>query len=287
MNDALNRPAVGTNERPGRSLAVVVGAGGMGMAAAHRLGQRHRLLLADIDPKRLDERTAELRAAGHDPIAVVCDITDASQVAALSRESAKHGPLSVLAHVAGLSPSMADWRTIMRVNLLGAWLVEAALLPQATIGAAAIFISSMAGHMGLPSEGIVAVLDDPTHPEFLELVEAAVGRQISSTMAYQLSKFALIRFCQRRASAWGRMGARIVSLSPGLIATPMGALEFERQPVKYDLLAKTPIRREGTMLEIADTIEFLASDRASFISGIDLLVDGGLTAALSHATAAG
>jgi NAD(P)-dependent dehydrogenase (short-subunit alcohol dehydrogenase family) len=83
------------------------------------------------------------------------------------------------------------------------------------------------------------------------------------------------------------MGARIVSLSPGLIATPMGALEFERQPVKYDLLAKTPIRREGTMLEIADTIEFLASDRASFISGIDLLVDGGLTAALSHATAAG
>ncbi len=72
------------------------------------------------------------------------------------------------------------------------------------------------------------------------------------------------------------------SLSPGLIATPMGALEFERQPMKYDLLAATPITREGTMVEIADGVEFLTSSRASFITGIDLLIDGGVTAALRH-----
>lgn len=79
---------------------------------------------------------------------------------------------------------------------------------------------------------------------------------------------------------WGRRGLRINSLSPGLIATPMGALEFERQPMKYGLLAATPITREGTMVEIADGMEFLVSSRASFISGIDLLIDGGVTAAL-------
>ena len=73
-----------------------------------------------------------------------------------------------------------------------------------------------------------------------------------------------------------------MSLSPGLIATPMGALEFRNRPQKYTLLATTPIKREGTMLEIADAVEFLLSDRASFISGIDLLVDGGLTAAIRY-----
>jgi len=88
--------------------------------------------------------------------------------------------------------------------------------------------------------------------------------------------------CRRDAFEWGKKGARIVSLSPGLIATPMGALEFQNQPMKYDLLAATPLQREGTMLEIANVVEFLASDRASFISGTDILVDGGLVGTLQQ-----
>jgi NAD(P)-dependent dehydrogenase (short-subunit alcohol dehydrogenase family) len=100
-------------------------------------------------------------------------------------------------------------------------------------------------------------------------------------MAYTLSKYGLISYCRREAAAWGERGARIVSLSPGLIATPQGAREFERSVSKVRLYEQTPLRREGTMLEIADAIEFLASDKASFISGTDLLVDGGLYAALS------
>ena len=77
-------------------------------------------------------------------------------------------------------------------------------------------------------------------------------------------------------------GARIVSLSPGLIATPQGAREFEQRPDKHVLFAKTPLQREGTMVEIADAVEFLLSDRASFITGIDLLVDGGIAAAVQN-----
>jgi NAD(P)-dependent dehydrogenase (short-subunit alcohol dehydrogenase family) len=87
--------------------------------------------------------------------------------------------------------------------------------------------------------------------------------------------------CRRRAGAWGAKGARIVSMSPGPIATPMGARELEgpSRAVKLKLMEQLPIAREGTMVETADAIEFLASDRASYITGTDLLVDGGIVAA--------
>ena len=98
-------------------------------------------------------------------------------------------------------------------------------------------------------------------------------------LAYQLSKFGLIRMCRRYAKSWGQRGARIVSVSPGLINSPQGAGGYDAHPQKYGMVESTPLRREGTMIEIADAVEFLVSDRASFVSGIDLLVDGGLLAA--------
>jgi len=116
-------------------------------------------------------------------------------------------------------------------------------------------------------------------PDFVARVSESVGGGLTPALAYQLSKAALVRMCQQRARAWGARGARIVSLSPGLIATPMGALEFEAQPAKRQLFQLTPLGREGTMVEIADAVEFLISDRASFITGTDLLVDGGVAAA--------
>lgn len=142
----------------------------------------------------------------------------------------------------------------------------------------------MAGHLRPIPSGLQALLDAPLAADFLDEIEAALDEPATASLAYILSKAALNRLCRREAGAWGARGARIVSLSPGLIATPMGALEFERQPMKYDLLARTPLSREGTMLEIADAIEFLASAKASFISGTDILVDGGLTGTLQSAT---
>ena len=278
MADSL--PETGTSARPELSIALIVGVGGMGMAAARRLGQHHRLLITDVDPARLEARRAQLRDEGYDCSAFACDIGDASAVSQLAEQLERVGPLGAVAHVAGLSPSMGNWREILTVNLIGARNVEAAMRPLAVQGAAAIFISSLAAHMAPPPAEIVTLLDEPLAPDFLSALEAAHG-EISPQQAYSLSKFALNRMCRRFAAAWGARGARIVSLSPGLIATPMGALEFQRQPFKYELLAKTPIKREGTMVEIADAIEFLASPQASFVSGIDLLVDGGIAAALA------
>ena len=175
---------------------------------------------------------------------------------------------------------MGDWPTIMSVNLVGAALVETALLPHASSGTAAVFISSLAAHIPTPAPDLLALLDKPLAPQLLPALQVRLGEGATPSLAYQHSKFALNRLCARGAGHWGRLGARIVSVSPGLIATPMGALAFLRQPMKYELLEKTPLHRAGTMIEIADAVAFLLSSRALFISGTDLLINGGLAASM-------
>lgn len=260
-------------------LAVVVGVGDMGTAVARRLGQNYRLLLTDLNAARLETVATMLRNEGSNVSTVVCDVTSAASVSELAASVAQQGPLRVLAHVAGLSPSMADWRTIMRVNLLGPRHVMDALLPLAQPGTAAIFIASLAAHAFTPADNLLNVLADPLTLDFLDRIVDANGGELVTGLSYSYSKLALIKLCQRQASAWGQRKARIVSLSPGMIATLQGASEFENSPAKLARFKKTPLQRQGNMHEIADAIEFLASDRASFISGIDLLVDGGLNAA--------
>jgi NAD(P)-dependent dehydrogenase (short-subunit alcohol dehydrogenase family) len=258
-------------------LAVVIGAGGMSMAAARRVAQRYRVLIADLDAARATQRARQLQEEGGQAIAFECDVTDEDAVAALAQEVDRLGQFRALVHVAGLSPSMADFATIMRVNLAGVARVAHSLLPLATNGTAAVLISSLAAHNFRPAAAIAALLIDPTDIHFVERLrkELGVGND-TPEVAYQLSKWGVNSFCRRNALAWGKRGARIVSLSPGLIATPQGALELEVRASKRRLLAQSPLQREGTMHEIADAIEFLVSDKASFISGTDLLVDGGL-----------
>jgi len=265
--------------RPELPLAVVVSAGGIGMAVARRLGQRQRLLLVDKDPRALDQGLEALAVEGCDATGFACDITDRLAVEALAEVVGAAGPMRVLAHVAGVSPSMADWRTIMRVNLVGAALVAEALVRNAVEGSAALFMSSLAGHSRPePPAETLAVLDDPLAPDFLDRLAAAEPQEVTSQRAYVLSKRGLNRMCRAKAGVWADRGARIVSVSPGPIASPMGAFENIHTPGKADLLKRMPLRREGTMLEVADAVEFLTSERASFITGTDLLIDGGCMA---------
>ncbi|MCD4533062.1 SDR family oxidoreductase [Nocardioides sp. cx-169] len=271
----------GTNERPGHPIALVIGGGGMGMSTARRLGQSHRVVLASQSAAANVAREASLREDGIDAVAVECDITDRASVAELQAFVAARGPLRTLAHVAALSPSVGTWRELLEVNLVGAALMEEACLELAGQGTAAVFVSSTAGHLAdAPAADVVAVLDDPLAPDLAGRLEA-VWDEHTSISAYRLSKYALMRMCRMRAGAWGAKGARIVSMSPGPIATPMGARELEgpSRDIKLGLMAQLPLAREGTMVESADAIEFLSSDRASYITGTDLLVDGGMVAA--------
>jgi NAD(P)-dependent dehydrogenase (short-subunit alcohol dehydrogenase family) len=272
----------GSNVRPGQALAVVVGAGALGMAIARRLGASHRIMLVDRDERRLDGQVEAMQQEGHDAVGVLCDIVDEASVGQLTVAAERAGPVQTLVHVVGLSPSSGDSAAILRVNLLGPTLIAESFFGLAQFGTAAVFIASLASHTGDVAPEVTAVLDDPQVPDWVERVKSALGGDIDPGRAYQLSKYALLRMCQREAPRWGTKGARITSLSPGLVATPMGAQEYERNPGKYRLLESTPLGREVTMIEIADSVEFLVSDKASFISGVDLLVDGGLSAALRH-----
>ena len=273
----------GTSERPGLPVALIIGGGGMGMSTARRLGQSHRVVLASQSAVKNAAREAALREDGIDAVAVQLDVTDQDSVAEVAGFVAGRGPLRTLAHVAGLSPSMGDWHQIFSVNLIGTALTERACLELAFPGTAAVFVSSSAGHLAEPPpRAIVAVLDDPLTPGFFEELNEVIPKdEQTPLLAYRLSKWALNRMCRRRAAAWGAKGARIVSMSPGTIATPMGARELAgpSREVKLKLMEKLPIAREGTMVETADAIEFLASDKASYITGTDLLVDGGIVAA--------
>ena len=238
--------------------------------------------VADLNPARASWAAEALRSEGGDAVGMACDVTEPLAVALLCEEVAELGGFQVLAQVAGLSPSMGDFRTIIGVNLLGATAVADGLRPFAPVGGAAILIASLAAHGFSPTDAVEALLRNPDDRALADKLARELGdAQATPQMAYTLSKHGLITYCRRQAPAWGERGARIVSLSPGLIATPQGAREFEKSASKFRLYEQTPLRREGTMLEIADAIEFLASDKASFISGTDLLIDGGLYAALS------
>lgn len=270
----------GSNSRADWPLAVIFGAGGLGIAVARRLGLSHRLLIVDRDCAHLDRQIKALDMAGYDARGQECDVTNTDDIARLASAAGDIGLIKSLAFVVGLSPSLGDFRQIMSVNLLAPAIAVDALRDCMAPAGAALCIASSAAHMQDAPEELATSLDDPLTDEFFAGIEAALGDRADPATAYMLSKKGLVRLCQRKAREWGEKGLRINSLSPGLIATPQGAGEYANSPSKLKLFEAIPLEREATMLEIADIAEFLLSDRASYISGTDLLVDGGLIGGL-------
>jgi NAD(P)-dependent dehydrogenase (short-subunit alcohol dehydrogenase family) len=190
--------------------------------------------------------------------------------------------LGSLVVTAGLSPSMAGGRAIYEVNLLGAERIVRAFEPRAGEGSAAVFFSSIAGHM-LPAPAEVdAVLDDPASATFFDDLAGLGFDPDNPQLAYSLSKRGLMRLVRRKAAAWGARGARILSLSPGIVDTGMGRLEAENQPVMAGMVESSPLARTGRPEEVASVAAFLVSEAASFMTGTDVLVDGGAIAALNR-----
>jgi NAD(P)-dependent dehydrogenase (short-subunit alcohol dehydrogenase family) len=272
----------------GLPLAVITGAcGGMGVACARVMGRHHRLVLADVSVERLQALAQDLTTQGVVVDALLAgDIAQPSTVAALAWSIGAHGPLGALIHTAGLSPALADWGPIVEVNLVATVRLLHAIEPGLARGAAAVLIGSMAGHLAPVDLAIDALFDDPLDQHLLARLEPLLRAQPGAneshglrSAAYSQSKRALLRLCQRRAAAWGDRGARIVTISPGMILTPMAQREVAESPHLQGLVERTPVGRWGSALDIANVAEFLASDLASFISGSDVRVDGGLTAA--------
>lgn len=143
----------------------------------------------------------------------------------------------------------------------------------------------MAGHIDPAMDDVDDLLDGELTGKILEDIESHLSGglsgeealRISAQTAYVFSKRAVIRLCERRALAWGREDARIVSISPGLIHTPMGIKEAEANPQLSASLGAQPVPRWGTAMDVASSVEFLVGPMAGFITGCDLRVDGGAT----------
>jgi NAD(P)-dependent dehydrogenase (short-subunit alcohol dehydrogenase family) len=172
---------------------------------------------------------------------------------------------------------MASPERIMTVNLEATLRLVETMLPLAGPGTVAVLLASTAGHMSAGPEADAA-FDAPLKPGDV----AGLMRFVPTPeAAYILSKRAVKRLAERQAAAWGQRGARIVSISPGIIDTPMGQLEIKNQPAITAMLGVTPLPRPGTVEEIAGAVAFLCSPDASYVTGADLRIDGGVTAAMS------
>lgn len=270
------------------TVGIATGAGrGMGYECGRLLPSLvDHVILLDRVEESVIKAARELAASASVTVEpFVADVTDSAALGRLADRVAEVGTLRAVAHAAGISPTMADWRRVFEVDLVGTALLAQALRPLATQGTATVNFASMAAVLR-PSAAGDAELDqlmaDPLQDGFLDKVREVAGPDIeNSGNAYSIAKRGVKVFTQREAIRVGPQGARVVSLSPGLIDTPQGQQEAEEHPVMAEMLKATPLGRLGLSREVAKVVAFALSDDASFLSGIDLLVDGGVVAALS------
>ncbi len=268
------------------TVGIVTGAArGMGAACAARVADMvDVLLLVDRNEASLAAQADELAGAKTraevEPF--VLDVRDGDGIGRLVARAAELGPLRAVAHAAGVSPTMADWREILTINLIGTALLVDACLPLASEGTAVVCFGSVAPLLALGPDDVPAdaVLDDPLAAGFLDQLHQAVPEVEDPGMAYTWSKRGVHRLVRRKAVPFGQVGARICSVTPGIIDTPMGRQEAAARDTNDMLVQMAAIKREGVADEVAAGAAFLLSDEASFISGIDLPVDGGVVAAI-------
>ncbi|WP_433796094.1 SDR family oxidoreductase [Actinoplanes sp. CA-252034] len=264
-------------------VVVVTGVGGMGAAVARRLGSGRTLLIADTVPDHLDRTLTALRAEGYDARGRITDIADQPAVAELAASAAELGRLAAVVHTAGVSAAGSTVDTIMRVDLAGtAYLIDA-FEPLAGHGTAIVCVASMAGHyarLGADDEHTLATT--PTAGLLdLDLITGFTGDPVG---AYILAKRANQVRVQAAALAYSRRGARINTISPGVVSTAMARAEQQSSSGEHmmAMLQACGAGRTGTPAEIADAAAFLTGPHSLYITGTDLLVDGGQAAWLRH-----
>jgi NAD(P)-dependent dehydrogenase (short-subunit alcohol dehydrogenase family) len=261
------------------------GAGGMGVATAKIMGRDHAIVLADVRQGRLDDAACTLDGLGIAHKAINCDVTDRQAVAGLLEAASGLGTVASVIHTAGVSPTMGDAEYVMRTNAIGTLNVNEVFYQTAGEGSVIVNVASMAAHL-LPENMVPtkqfpqALTDEGAFMTDMLQACSIAQEEMRSGIAYAVSKSFVRWYSISQSERFGGRGLRIVSVSPGSIDTEMGRLEAEAGAGA--LVADAAVPRWGTPEEMAELLSFCASAKAGYLTGTDILNDGGVVASVTE-----
>jgi len=262
-------------------VIVVIGAGQIGQAIARRISAGKHVLLADLRQENADTAAEVFADAGFDVRSATVDVSSRESVHALVETATALGDVTGVIHAAGVSPSQASVETILAVDLYGTALVLEEFGNVIAAGGAGVVISSQSGHRlpALTAEEDASLATTPTD-ELLKLPMLQPGQIRDTLHAYQLSKRANSLRVRAEAVRWGKRGARVNTISPGIIMTPLARDELTgpRGQGYQRMIDLAPAKRAGTPDEVGTVGALLMGPDGSFITGSDFLMDGGVTA---------
>ena len=265
-----------------QDVLLLTGAGQIGLAIARRMGHGKKIVVSDKNINNAQTVTKIMAEAGFDAVAVEADISSRKSILNMIAAAQKYGEIAMLINAAGVSPSQASVETILKVDLYGTAVLLEEVGKVIKAGGTGVTISSQSGHrmaaLGAETDEQLAV----TPAEELLQLEVLKPANIKDTLhAYQMAKRCNVKRVMAEAIKWGVKGARINSISPGIIVTPLALDEFNgpRGEFYKNMFAKCPAGRPGTADEVANVAELLLSQQGAFITGADFLIDGGATAA--------
>lgn len=264
------------------NVLVVVGAGQIGQAIARRVGVGKHVLLADMRPDNAHAAAETLGNAGYEASVATVDVSSRESVHGLAEKATSLGDVAGLIHAAGVSPTQASPMTILKVDLYGTALVLEEFGNVIARGGAGVVIASQSGHRlpPLTVEQNRALATTPCK-ELLDLPFLQPDQVKDSLHAYQLSKRANSLRVMAEAVRWGRRGARVNTISPGIIITPLAKDELAgpRGDGYRRMIQVSAAGRPGTPDEVGTVAALLMGPDGGFLTGSDILMDGGVTAA--------
>jgi NAD(P)-dependent dehydrogenase (short-subunit alcohol dehydrogenase family) len=264
------------------NVIVVIGAGSIGQAIARRVSAGKHVLLADLRQENADAAAQVLSDAGFEVSTAIVDVSSRQSVHALVETARTIGDITRVIHAAGVSPSQASPATILKVDLYGTALVLEEFGNVIAPGGAGVVIASQSGHRlpALTPEQNKALATTPAD-ELLALPMIQPEQVTDSLQAYQLSKRGNSLRVMAEAVRWGKRGARVNTISPGIIITPLAKDELNgpRGEGYRRMIELSAVGRAGTPDEVGAVGALLMGQDGAFITGSDFLMDGGVTAA--------
>lgn len=264
-----------------RDVMILTGAGQIGMAIARRMGYGKKIVVGDKKRENAEDIARIINNAGFDAVPVKMDLSSKESILSLIAKARQYGEISMLVNAAGVSPSQASIENILKVDLYGTAVLLEEVGKIIKEGGTGVTISSQSGYRmpALTADEDEQLACTPTE----ELLSLGIlqPQNIRDTLhAYQMAKRCNVKRVMAEAVKWGKRDARINSISPGIVVTPLALDEFNgpRGDFYKNMFAKCPAGRPGTADEIANVAELLMSNRGAFITGADFLIDGGATA---------